>query len=230
MNARALAAEGIGTFALVFVGCGTAMVLGPASPVTIMTTAFAFGLTALSSEFALGHISGGHFNPAVTIGLIAGGRFQVTEAFPYIVAQCLGAAVAAALLVITLSGAPIGPAIPKFSDMAAIASRFGGKGEFSILTAFVAESISAALLVIVIMGSTAKRASAGFAPIAIGLSIAFLHFLTLPLAGGSFNPARATATAVFAGGKAFADLWLFWAAPVIGAAIGGAFSRWIQAE
>jgi aquaporin Z len=165
MNARALAAEAIGTFALVFVGCGTAMLLGPASPITILTTALAFGLTALSSAFALGHISGGHFNPAVTIGLIAGGRFQVPEAFPYIVAQCLGAAVAAALLVITLSGAPVGPNLPKLNDMGAIASHFGGKGEFSILAAFVAETISAALLVTVIMGSTAKRASAGFAPI-----------------------------------------------------------------
>ncbi len=230
MNARALAAECIGTFALVFVGCGTAMLLGPATPATIMTTAFAFGLTALCSAFALGHVSGGHFNPAVTIGLIAGGRFQVTEAFPYIVAQCLGAAVAAALLVITLTGAPIGPNIPKLNDMTAIASHFGGKGEFSILAAFIAETIGAALLMTVIMGSTSKRASAGFAPIAIGLSIAFLHFLTLPLASSSFNPARAMATAAFAGGRAFADLWLFWAAPVLGAAVGGAFSRWIQAE
>ena len=114
--------------------------------------------------------------------------------------------------------------------MSAIASHFGGKNEFSMFAAFLVELISAALLLIVVMGSTAKRATPGFAPIAIGLTVVLVHFITLPVAGASFNPARATATALFGGGKAIADLWLFWAAPIIGAAIGGTLSRWIQAE
>ncbi len=231
MNQRALVAEFIGTFALVLVGCGTAMFSGPMATGGIVAVAFAFGLTIVAMAFALGHISGGHFNPAVTIGLVAGGRFSAADAPSYIAAQVVGAVAAAAVLALILAGAPVGgPTAVKWNDMAAVSNHFGGPREFSMLAAFIIEFAMAALFLVIIMGSTSKRAPAGFAPIAIGLAVVLFHLLSIPVTNTSLNPARSTAPALFAGGKAISDLWLFWLAPILGAAVGGTIARWTQAE
>jgi aquaporin Z len=230
MNQRALAAEFIGTFALVFVGCGTAMFSGPMATGGIVAVSFAFGLTIVTMAFALGHISGGHFNPAVTAGLVAGGRFSSTEAPYYIAAQVLGGLAAAAVLSSILGGAPVGAGATKWNDMQAVSNHFGGAKEFSMAAAFIIEFVMAALFLIVIMGSTSKRAPAGFAPIAIGLAVVLFHLLSIPVTNTSLNPARSTAPALFAGGAAVSQLWLFWVAPILGALVGGWIARWAQNE
>ena len=230
MNPRALAAEFTGTFALVFVGCGTAMFSGPLAGGGIVAVALAFGLTVLAMAFALGHVSGGHFNPAVTVGLVAGGRFSVTEAPLYITMQVAGAVLAALVLAAILAGAPVGPGTAKFNDLAAVSNHYGGKGEFSLISAFVIEFVMATLFLIVIMGSTSKRAAAGFAPLAIGLTVVLFHLLSIPVTNTSLNPARSAAPALLAGGRALSDLWLFWAAPLAGATVGGLLARWTQGE
>ena len=230
MNIRALGAEFIGTFAYVLAGCGAAMFSGALVAGGIVAVPLAFGLTLVAVAFALGHVSGGHFNPAVTIGLVAGGRFPVAQAPFYIAAQVAGAIVAAALLAVVASGAPVGPGVLKVNDMLAISNHFGGRGEFSMAAAFVIECVMAALFLMVIMGSTAPRAPAGFAPVAIGVAVVAFHLLSMPVTNTSLNPARSLATAVFAGGKALGDLWLFWAAPILGAALGGVVAHWSQAE
>jgi aquaporin Z len=227
MNARALTAEAIGTFALVLCGCGTAL-FAPAGGV--LAVALAYGLTVAAMAFAIGHVSGGHFNPAVTVGLVAGGRFPVAEAPAYIAGQVAGGVAAAAVLALILSGAPVGPGVPKTAGLAGVVNGFGGPKEYAMLSAFVVEAIIAALLLVVIMGSTAKQAPQGFAPLAIGASIAVFHLLAIGLTNCSLNPARSTAPAVLVGGKAIGDLWLFWLAPLFGAAVGGALARWVQSE
>ena len=228
MNQRALAAELIGTFALVFVGCGTAMFSGPTAG--IVAVSLAFGLTIVAAAYALGHISGGHFNPAVTLGLVAGGRFQSSDALSYIAAQVVGAVAAAIVLSMIFNGAPVGPGATKWNDMQAVANGYGGARGFTMSAAFIIEFVMAALFLIVIMGSTSKRAPAGFAPIAIGLAVVFFHLLSIPVTNTSLNPARSTAPAILAGGKALADLWLFWVAPILGAVAGGTIARWTQSE
>ena len=230
MNPRALAAEFIGSFALILAGCGTALASGPVSAAGTLAVALAFGLTFLAIAFAFGHVSGGHFNPAVTIGLIAGGRFEAGQAPAYIAAQVAGAIVAAAVLALLVAGAPAGPNVVKWNDMLTISNHFGGKGEFSVVAAFVVEFVATALFLSVFIGSTSKRAPAGLAPIAIGLTVVVLHLLAIPITNGSLNPARSTATAVLAGGRALGDLWLFWMAPILGATVGGLAGRWMQAE
>jgi aquaporin Z len=230
MNQRALAAEFIGTFALVLVGCGTAMFSGPMATGGIVAVSFAFGLTIVAMAYALGHISGGHFNPAVTVGLVAGGRFSSTEAPYYIAAQVAGAVVAAGVLASILGGAPVGPGVTKWNDLQAVSNHFGGAKEFSMQAAFIIEFVMAALFLIVIMGSTSKAAPAGFAPIAIGLTVVFFHLLSIPVTNTSLNPARSTAPALLAGGQAMSNLWLFWVAPILGAAVGGLIARWAQNE
>jgi aquaporin Z len=230
MNHRALAAEFIGTFALILFGCGTALFAGAMPTGGILAVSLAFGLTMVAVAFALGHVSGGHFNPAVTFGLVAGGRFPAEQSLGYIVAQVGGGAAAAGCLLVIAGGAPTGAGVGKWNDMMAISNHFGGKGEFSMLAAFLIEFLMAALFLVVIMGSTSKRAPAGFAPIAIGLTMLLAHLVSLPVTNTSLNPARSTATALFAGGKAIADLWLFWAAPILGAVAGGIVARWTQAE
>jgi aquaporin Z len=230
MNQRALAAEFLGTFALVLVGCGTAMFSGPMATGGIIAVSFAFGLTIVAMAYALGHISGGHFNPAVTVGLVAGGRFSSAEAPYYIAAQVVGALAAAFVLASVLGGAPGGPGMTKWNDMQAVSNHFGGPKEFSMAAAFILEFVMAALFLIVIMGSTSKRAPAGFAPIAIGLTVVFFHLLSIPVTNTSLNPARSTAPALFAGGAAISQLWLFWVAPILGAAVGGMIARWTQSE
>jgi aquaporin Z len=226
MNQRALAAEFIGTFALVVGTCGSALFSLKAGG-TLVAVAFGIGLPVLIMAYAIGHLSGGHFNPAVTLGLVAGGRFNAGDAVGYIIAQVLGGIAAAFVFQIILSGSMSGGKWNTFMD---ISNTFGGAGQFSMGAAFLIEVVMAALFLIVVMGATSKRAPAGFAPIAIGLAVVLFHLVSIPVTNTSLNPARSTATAMFAGGKAFADLWLFWVAPVVGAMIGGAISKWLQNE
>lgn len=229
MSHRAIAAEFIGTFTFVVAACGAALFAGPAGAGPL-GVALAAGLAVLVMAFALGHISGGHFNPAVTVGLIAGGRFNTSQALPYIAAQLAGAAVAAVVLWVIAAGASAGGAQPKIQSFAAIANSFGGPGGFTMMSVVVIEALLTALLLIVIMGATSQRAPAGFAPIAIGLAMTLFYLVALPVSNASLNPVRSTATAVLAGGPALANLWVFWVAPMLGGAIGGAVAKWIQKE
>ncbi len=227
---RALAAEFLGTFALVLGGCGTAMFTGAASTGGIVAVSIAFGLSVLMMAYAVGHISGGHFNPAVTLGLVAGGRFSAGNAVSYIIAQVLGALAAAAVLASIYVGAGIGAGAPKLNSMTAISNGFAGPGGFSLGSAFLIEFVLTALFLIVIMGATSKRAPAGFAPIAIGLALTLIHLVSIPVTNTSVNPARSLAPAIFAGGKPLADLWLFVVAPIFGGVAGGIISKWLQDE
>ena len=229
MNQRALAAEFIGTFALVSAVCGSALFSAPAGG-GLVGVAFAVGLSVLAMAYAVGHISGGHFNPAVTLGLVAGGRFKANDAVSYIIAQVLGGLAAAFVFSIILKGAPAGATVPKWNSFMAISNTFGGVGQFSEASAFIIEVVITALFLIVIMSATSKRAPAGFAPIAIGLSLTLFHLISIPVSNASLNPARSTATALLAGGQAIGDLWVFWVAPILGAVIGGFAAKWLQEE
>ena len=231
MNSKALAAEFIGTFVLVTGTCGAALFAAPAGA-GLLAPAFAIGLSVLIMAYAVGHISGGHFNPAVTLGLVAGGRFETGNAIGYIVAQVLGGIAAALVFHVILSGAlSAGPtAAGKWNDFAAISNTYGGTRGFSMMSAFVMEVVITAIFLIVIMGSTSKRAPAGFAPLAIGVALFVLHLVSIPVTNASLNPARSTAPAVLAGGIPLAQLWLFWVAPILGGVIGGAIGRWLDDE
>lgn len=225
VNPRALAAEFIGTFVLVTATCGSALFSAPAGG-GLLGVSLAIGLSVLVMAYAVGHISGGHFNPAVTLGLVAGGRFKAGDALPYIVAQVLGGIAAAVIFSIILGGAIGG----KHNSFLAISNTFGGNGQFTMMSAFLTEVVITALFLIVIMGATSKRAPAGHAAIAIGLALVLFHLVSIPVTNASLNPARSTAPAVIAGGKAIADLWVFWVAPIMGAIIGGIISKWLQNE
>ena len=229
MNQRALAAEFIGTFALVTAVCGAALFSAPAGG-GLVGVAFAVGLSVLAMAYALGPISGGHFNPAVTVGLVVGGRFPAADAVGYIVAQVLGGLAAAFVFSVILSGAPGGAGVPKWNSFMAISNTFGGNGQFAMLSAVLIEIVVTALFLIVIMGATSKRAPAGFAPIAIGLALVLFHLVSIPVSNASLNPARSTATALLAGGQAIANLWVFWVAPIVGGVIGGVIAKWIHNE
>jgi aquaporin Z len=231
MNQRALAAEFIGTFALVTGACGAALFSAPAGG-GLVAVAFGIGLPVLIMAFAIGHISGGHYNPAVTLGLVAGGRFNAGDAVGYIIAQVLGGIAAALIFSLIWSGQmSVGPsAAAKWNGFMEISNTFGGPRGFSMVSVILIEVVMAALFLIVVMGSTSKRAPAGFAPIAIGLAVVLFHLVSIPVSNTSLNPARSTATAVLAGGKAMAYLWVFWVAPIVGAMIGGAISKWLQNE
>jgi aquaporin Z len=229
MNQRALAAEFFGTFTLVTAVCGAALFSAPAGG-GLVGVAFAVGLSVLAMAYALGPISGGHFNPAVTMGLVAGGRFAATDAVGYIIAQVAGGIAAAAIFGVILSGAPGGAGAVKWNSFMAISNNFGGNGQFTLLSAFLIEVVITALFLMVIMGATSKRAPAGFAPIAIGLALVLFHLVSIPVSNASLNPARSTATAVFAGGAAISNLWVFWVAPIVGAMLGGVISKWLQNE
>jgi aquaporin Z len=219
---RKLAAEFIGTFMLVSSVCGAALFSAPSAG--LMTVAFAIGAAVLAMAYAVGHISGAHFNPAVTCGLVAAGRFKIEDAIPYIVVQVIGGAAAAAVFYVILSGAPPG----KWNDFVAISNTYGGDGHFSLMSVALIEVVLTALFLIVIVGVTSKRAPAGFAPIAIGLTLTFIHLAAIPVSNASVNPARSTATAIFGGWTALSSLWLFWVAPIVGGLIGGYVSRWLQ--
>ncbi len=187
--------------------------------------ALAFGLTVLVMAFAVGHISGGHFNPAVTIGLTVGGRFPAAQVVPYIIAQLVGAIAAAGVLYLIASG-------KAGFDAAASGFASNGYGEhspggFSLQAGMISELVLTAVFLIVIMGATDKRAPAGFAPIAIGLALTLIHLVSIPVTNTSVNPARSTGVAIFQGGWALEQLWMFWLLPIIGAAIGGAIYRFV---
>ncbi len=222
-------AEVLGTFWLVFGGCGSA-VLSAAFPevgIGLLGVAFAFGLTVLTMAYAIGHISGCHLNPAVSIGLWAGGRFPAKDLVPYIVAQVVGAIIGAAVLYLIASGKA------GFDVSAGFASNGYGEhspGQYGLVSALVAEVVLTFFFLIIILGATDGRAPAGFAPIAIGLGLTLIHLIGIPVTNLSVNPARSTGPALFVGGWALAQLWLFWIAPIIGAWLAGKTYRLLGAN
>jgi len=220
---RDLAAEFIGTFSLVSAVCGSA--LFSAQQATLMAIAFAVGLSVMAMAFAVGHISGAHFNPAVTCGLVAAGRFPAERAPAYIVVQVIGGAAAATVFYYVLSNAP--PL--KWNTFATISNLYGGGG-FSMGAVFLTETVITALFLVVIVGATSAGAPAGFAPIAIGVALTMFHLVAIPISNASLNPARSTATAIFGGTQAVNTLWLFWVAPILGGVIGGIIGRALQGE
>jgi aquaporin Z len=218
-------AEFLGTFWLVFGGCGSA-VLAAAFPnlgIGFVGVAFAFGLTVLTMAYAIGHISGCHLNPAVSVGLWAGKRFPASDLLPYIVAQVVGAIAGAGVLYVIASGKP-GFVVGGFASNGYGAHSPGG---YALQAALVAEIVLTFMFLIIILGSTHHRAPAGFAPIAIGLGLTLIHLISIPVTNTSVNPARSTAVALFVGGWAIAQLWLFWVAPIIGAVLGALVYRFI---
>ncbi|RWR03125.1 porin [[Pantoea] beijingensis] len=220
-----LVAEFLGTFVLVFGGCGSA-VLAAAFPelgIGFAGVALAFGLTVLTMAYAVGHISGGHFNPAVTLGLMAGGRFPLKQVPCYIIAQVIGGIAAAAVLYVIASGLPTFDVIS--SGFASNGYGEHSPGGFSLQSGIVIEVVLTAIFLVIIMGATDKRAPAGFAPIAIGLALTLIHLISIPVTNTSVNPARSTGVALFQGGWAIDQLWMFWVMPIIGGIIGGLIYR-----
>lgn len=221
---KRLGAEFFGTFWLVFGGCGSAIFAAgfPELGIGFAGVALAFGLTVVTMAYAVGHISGGHFNPAVTVGLCAGGRFPAKDVVPYIVAQVIGGLVAGAVLYCIASGKA------GFDASAGFASNGYGEhspGGYSLQACIIAELVLTAFFLIVIHGATDKRAPAGFGPLAIGLTLTLIHLISIPITNTSVNPARSTGVAVFQGSWAISELWMFWLVPVIGGAIGGLIYR-----
>lgn len=224
-----VAAEFIGTFWLVLGGCGSAVLAAkfPGVGIGLLGVSLAFGLTVLTMAYALGHISGGHFNPAVTIGLLLGRRFEAREALPYIVSQLLGAIAAAAVLFTIASGKA------GFSTSAGFAANGYGAhspGGYSLAAALVIEIVMTAGFLTIILGVTDRRAPKGFGPLAIGLALTLIHLVSIPVDNTSVNPARSTGQALFVGGWALSQLWLFWLAPIVGAAIAGLSYRFLTSE
>ena len=227
---RKLAAEFLGTFWLVFGGCGSAVLAAkfPEVGIGLVGVALSFGLTVLTMAYAIGHISGCHLNPAVTLGLWAGNRFEGREIIPYWAAQVAGAILAALVLLVIASGAPgfdlasNGLAQNGYGD--------GSPGHYSLAAALTAEVVLTAAFLMIILGSTDARAPAGFAPIAIGLGLTLIHLISIPVTNTSVNPARSTGPALLVGGLALQQLWLFWAAPLVGGVIGGFGYRALFAE
>ncbi|MEL4179082.1 aquaporin Z [Roseateles sp. PN1] len=223
-------AEFLGTFWLVLGGCGSAVlaaVFPGALGIGFHGVALAFGLTVLTMAFAVGHISGGHFNPAVSIGLWAGGRFPAAQLLPYIAAQVLGGLAAGGVLYLIVSGRA------DFSSIGDFASNGFGEhspGKYSLQAALITEVVMTAFFLLIIMGATDKRAPAGFAPIAIGLALTLIHLISIPVTNTSVNPARSTGVAIYVGGWAVEQLWLFWVAPIIGAVIGALGYRMVAGE
>ena len=219
-------AEFIGTFWLVLGGCGSA-VLAAAFPevgIGLLGVSFAFGLTVLTMAYAIGHISGCHLNPAVSIGLWAGGRFPASKLLPYIIAQVLGGVVAGGILYLIASGKT------GFDLSAGFASNGYGDhspGGYSLIAALVTEIVMTMMFLFIILGATDKKAPQGFAPIAIGLGLTLIHLISIPITNTSVNPARSTGVALFVGDWAIAQLWLFWVAPIIGALLGAIVYRFI---
>ena len=214
-----LLAEFFGTFWLVLGGCGSAVLAAGVADVGIgwLGVSFAFGLTVLTMAYTVGHISGGHFNPAVSLGLMIGGRFPAKDLIPYWIAQVIGAIAAALVLYLIVSGAP------DFQGVGSFASNGYGAASpegYSMMSALIIEIVLTAFFILIILGATSNMAPAGFAPIAIGLALTLIHLISIPVTNTSVNPARSTGVALFADGPALAQLWLFWVAPLIGAAIG----------
>jgi aquaporin Z len=224
-----LSAEFLGTAWLVFGGCGSAVISAafPGVGIGLLGVSLAFGLTVLTMAYAIGHISGCHLNPAVTVGLVVGGRHPSSQLLPYVVAQVLGAAAGAGVLYVIASGTA------SFDVSAGFASNGFGEhspGGYSMLAGFVAEAVLTFMFLMIILGATDARAPAGFAPIAIGLGLTLIHLISIPITNTSVNPARSTGPALFVGGWALSQLWLFWVAPILGAAAAGFAYRKVSAE
>ena len=231
---KRLGAEFIGTFWLVLGGCGSAVLAanfgGDGNPLGIglLGVSLAFGLTVLTGAYALGHISGGHFNPAVSFGLWAGGRFPAKDLLPYIVAQVLGALLAGGILFQIASGTAAF-AVDANSAGAFATNGFGAHspGGYSATAAFLCEVVMTAMFLVIIMGATHKNAPVGFAPIAIGLGLTLIHLISIPVTNTSVNPARSTGVAAIIGGAPLSQLWLFWVAPILGGLLGGVLYKWL---
>ncbi|QDH69688.1 aquaporin Z [Marilutibacter alkalisoli] len=231
---KRLGAEFIGTFWLVLGGCGSAVLAanfgGDGNPLGIglLGVSLAFGLTVLTGAYALGHISGAHFNPAVSFGLWAGGRFPAKDLVPYVFAQVLGGLFAGFILWQIASGSSAFASDPAAAGNFA-SNGFGelSPGGYSIAAAFLCEVVLTAMFLVVIMGATHRKAPAGFAPIAIGLALTLIHLISIPVTNTSVNPARSTGVALFAGSGAISQLWMFWIAPILGGMLGGMYYRWL---
>jgi len=226
---KRLAAEFIGTLWLVLGGCGSA-VLAAAFPnvgIGLLGVSLAFGLTVLTMAYAIGHVSGCHLNPAVSVGLWAGGRFPASDLVPYIVVQVLGAIAGAGILYVIASG---NPAFDVHAGFAANGYGDHSPGHYSMVAGLVSEVVMTFGFLFVIMGSTHGSAPKGFAPIAIGLCLTLIHLISIPVTNTSVNPARSTAPALFAGGWALEQLWLFWVAPILGAILAGLVYRWLSPD
>jgi len=229
MDLRKCTAEAIGTAWLTFAGCGSAVIAAgfPQVGIGLLGVSLAFGLSVVTMAYAIGHISGCHLNPAITVGLTAGGRFPAGQVVPYIIAQVIGAVAASALLYVIASGAA------GFDVAKGFASNGYGEhspGHYSLMVGFITEVTMTAMFLFVIMGSTHGKAPAGFAPLAIGLALVMIHLVSIPVTNTSVNPARSTGPALFVGGWAVQQLWLFWVAPLIGGIIGGVVYRWLSDE
>jgi len=234
---KRLGAELVGTFWLVLGGCGSAVLAakfgGDGNPLGIglLGVSLAFGLTVLTGAYALGHISGGHFNPAVSLGLWAGGRFSARDLLPYIVAQVVGAILAGFILMQIAKGN--GTFTVDSNAAGAFASNgYGGlsPGGYNVASAFLCEVVMTAMFLVVILGATAPRAPVGFAPLAIGLALTLIHLISIPVTNTSVNPARSTGVALFAGPGAISQLWLFWLAPILGGLTGGYLHRMLDRD
>lgn len=234
---KRLGAEFLGTFWLVLGGCGSAVLAakfgGDGNPLGIglLGVSLAFGLTVLTGAYAFGHISGGHFNPAVSFGLWAGGRFPLRDLVPYVIAQVLGAILAGWILFQIASGSA-GFAIDPNAAGAFASNGYGAlsPGGYTVAAGFLCEVVLTAMFVVVIMGATHPREPAGFAPIAIGLALTLIHLISIPVTNTSVNPARSTGVALFAGSGALGQLWLFWLAPIVGGMLGGVVYKWLGSE
>jgi len=229
MNGKKLAAEGIGTFWLTFGGCGSAVISSgfPDVGIGLLGVALAFGLTVLTMAYAIGHVSGCHLNPADTVGLTCGGRFPSNLVLQYVVAQVVGAIVGAAVLYAIASGSP------EFNVATGFAANGYGEhspGKYGLVAGLVSEVVLTMMFLFIIMGATHGNAPAQFAPIAIGLGLTLIHLISIPVTNTSVNPARSTGPALFVGGWALAQLWMFWVAPLIGGAAGGLIYRWLSKE
>jgi len=229
MDIRKCTAEAIGTFWLTFAGCGSAVIASafPEVGIGLLGVSLAFGLTVLTMAYSIGHISGCHLNPAVTVGLWAGGRFPGKDIGPYIAAQVIGAIVAAAVLYAIASGAPGFDLAKGFA-----ANGYGdhSPGKYTLFAGLITEVVLTMMFLFIIMGATHGKAPVGFAPIAIGLALTLIHLVGIPVTNTSVNPARSTGPALFVGGWALAQLWLFWAAPMIGGMLGGMLYHWLSEE
>jgi aquaporin Z len=223
MKTRALAAEFVGTFMLVASVLGAALFSFPSAG--IIGVALSIGFAVMAMIFAVGAISGGHFNPAVTLGLVAGGRFAAASALPYIGAQCLGGIAAAFVFYLVAVGKNSGFEVGDFAS-----NSYGGPDGYSLFAVLLIEALLTAFLILVVMGVTSERAPVGFAAIAIGLTLSAIHLMAIPVDNASVNPARSLATAVIALGDPLAQVWVFWVAPILGGVAGGLLGRWLLEE
>jgi aquaporin Z len=226
---RKYAAEAIGTFWLTFAGCGSAVIAAgfPAVGIGLVGVSLAFGLTVVTMAYSIGHVSGCHLNPAVTIGLAAGGRFPPGQIAPYIIAQLAGAIIAAGVLYVIATGAP---GFDLTKGFAANGYAEHSPGKYGLGAALLMEFVMTAVFLFIIMGATHGKAPAGFAPLAIGLGLTLIHLVSIPVTNTSVNPARSTGPALFVGDWALSQLWLFWLAPIAGGIVGALIYRWLSEE